>query len=757
MKKFAVLFLLYIIAVNSYSQEFRVKSMLELTHDLSARTSPRLDNNGIECALIRINIPTIRDVYFQSPIIGDPIQAPGEYTVYVPTGNNKLQLICDSKPFDIDFSEFNIALQPKSCYRIVITKKIGPSEGTEFAKVNITANYDDDILLIDGVPVGQLPLFLDDLPIGRHTFTVPNTAGRVQNDTVIDVNPGTSMIYLPLRKEKRQAVQMEWEDYYSIGDMPNPDDSEPIWGVKREYIEVKREVRDGKSGLVDDAGNIIIPFRYNNDVFVDCGGYYWVEGDNGKGIFVPGKGEIVPCRYSSWSSYADWGEYWRASDDQGDWLINIKTGKVVCRVHDRGAFKVYNRKYIKDCIESEGKTIIMDIAANRLLTIPYKWYVDFDPIGGFAVAYRLRSGGRYVNLIYDLNGDTTEFWENEYHYRHIKNGLIEVEDRNTGLLGYLDKNLEVVIPAIYRIWDYDYLPYSHPEFALETQDGEKVVFDRRGNVIAQTRRGGINSYKNISFPENQNGLLICEKITGEKGVIDLAKKIIVPFTNDSIESSWRGYFVISKPDGRVQICDKGGNVLLPWGFYKEYEVDLTGEGKGIGLTNEYLMIYEKGQCIVKIPVKKDAEFQYRHMNANGFTKLEVLSGNNLIRRTRDDKLFQICNLITNKRGFLSSMGELITSCIYDDYAESFNSQSSDGVESEYDEELREIYNQTINSWAASEGYGIINVGSRYGFIDTKGEVVVPLIYSAATPFVNGVAYVRDGNGKWTKICSKDLR
>ena len=706
--------------------------------------------------MIRVNIPTIKDVYFQSPIVGDPIQAPGEYTVYVPANIERLQMICDNKHVDVVFADYSISLQPKSSYRVVVTKDFSPNEASGHAKVTVTANYDDDILLIDGIPAGQLPLVLDDLSLGKHTFAVPNTAGHVQRDTVIEINSSTSIVYLSLREEKSQPVQMEWEDYLAGGDSRDVNEFEPIWGMKR-------EVRNGMSGLVDYAVNTIIPFRYTNKRFIDEGGYYFVRRNDGTGIFIPGRGEVVPCRYSYWSSYADWGEYWRASDDQGDWLINIKTGKVVCRVYNRGKFKVYNKKYIKDYNENERNTIIMDVEANRLLTIPYR-SVDFDPIGGFAVAYRLNYNGQKVNIIYDLNGDTTWFLESKYEYCDVKYGLIKVKDKRTKLVGFLDKNLVVVIPAIYKepncdclyCWCMSYCEQPGT-IALETLDGEKVVFDSRGNVIAQTRRGDINSYKSICFREHQEGL-ICEKTSGEKGVVGLDKKVIIPFTKDSIEITFRGgCFVISKPDGRVQIRDKYGNILLPWGFYKEYEADLTGKGKGIGLTNEYLMVYEKGQCIVKIPVKKDAQFQYSWMNEYGFTKLEVLSGNNLIRRTRDDKLFQICNLTTKKRGFISPTGELITSCIYDDYAESFDSQFSDDSGDELDETIIDIFNQTINSWAASEGYGIVNVGNRYGFIDTKGDVVVPLIYSAVTPFVNGVAYVRDGNGKWTKIFSKELK
>ena len=76
----------------------------------------------------------------------------------------------------------------------------------------------------------------------------------------------------------------------------------------------------------------------------------------------------------------------------------------------------------------------------------------------------------------------------------------------------------------------------------------------------------------------------------------------------------------------------------------------------------------------------------------------------------------------------------------------------------YEEDgVADYYSEKINSFTASEGYGIVGIGGRYGFINTSGKVVVPLIYTAVTPFLNGVAYVRDKNNKWTKIYSKDLK
>ena len=68
----------------------------------------------------------------------------------------------------------------------------------------------------------------------------------------------------------------------------------------------------------------------------------------------------------------------------------------------------------------------------------------------------------------------------------------------------------------------------------------------------------------------------------------------------------------------------------------------------------------------------------------------------------------------------------------------------------------QINTNIIEERPISEGLAILSVGDRFGFIDNKGNVKVPLKYTAVTPFENGIAYVRDQDGKWVKIYKKDL-
>jgi hypothetical protein len=795
MKKLEVLFFLLIIAANSYSQEFRVKSMLELTHDLSARTSPRIDKTGMECALIRVNIPTIKDVYFQSPIVGDPIQAPGEYTVYVPTNTERLQMICDNKQVDVVFADYSISLQPKLSYRVVVTRDSRPNEATGFAKVTVMANYDDDILLIDGIPAGQLPLIVDDLPIGEHTFAVPNTNGRTCNDTVITVTPEKNRVFLSLRQEKRHFVPLEINIYDGM-------EGQLDIGIKNVWDAKKVVERNGKKGIVGDDGSIIVPVEYDDfeeysdDIYLvykkfDCNGQESWE----SGYYIPGKGEVVPCDCNV--DYSDKGDklyvmYEKRSGcpkeldrgNRGRWanLFDFNKKMFVLPEHFYSDIEVYDNKLIS-ALDKNWNIAIMDMSGICLLTIPGNYGIDFfgvDPVGALVVR---------GNMVYGLSGQVYQV-PSHYKVLSISEGLLCVQDVNTGLVGYINKEMEVVIPVKYEK-DYSY-GFSHKITRMRTKDRGYVYYDNKGrqllqidysgNVISQSRP---TPYKMIKTHDNYGSAqhpislrFYCENNSGEHGIVDAYGHIIVPFTRGDISFETYGYgeryyeeynyYKIEETDGYVTLLDYMGNTILQRTkiakngdcFVAAYSEDKSSPLRVVALSNTHLLIYNGGRCEVRIPVSSDAEII-------GAYPISIKTGNNIISRI-DDSLFLVKNLLTNKTGYLSTTGELLASCIYDEPAElygvncDFMDNLYDSIDWSYGDSIshwqaREQHILSIDEDLASEGYGVVGIGGRYGYINTSGKVVVPLMYTAVSPFHNGVAYLREESGKWTKIYAKDLK
>lgn len=118
MKRFLLLILISHLAAVCWSQEIKVKFMEYLPNDLAARTHPRPDVNGVNCALIRVVVPAVKDMKFEGWVIGDCTYQPGEYLVYVPEGTKKIKFRHESyEPGEI---VFNMPIESQCVYKVVL-------------------------------------------------------------------------------------------------------------------------------------------------------------------------------------------------------------------------------------------------------------------------------------------------------------------------------------------------------------------------------------------------------------------------------------------------------------------------------------------------------------------------------------------------------------------------------------------------------------------------------------------------------------
>ncbi len=97
-------------AINSFSQELVVKSFRLNKGNLSARTEKRLDANGNQCALIKVEAIPVCE--FGGYVIGNVEKKLGAYWVYVCAQNPMTQkLIVSSEnymPLEVEFSRYGI-------------------------------------------------------------------------------------------------------------------------------------------------------------------------------------------------------------------------------------------------------------------------------------------------------------------------------------------------------------------------------------------------------------------------------------------------------------------------------------------------------------------------------------------------------------------------------------------------------------------------------------------------------------------------
>jgi len=118
MKRFISLLLIINSFLHCSAQEIKVKVMEYLPNDLAARTHPRTDVNGVNCALIRVVVPAVKDMKFEGWVIGDCTYEPGEYQVYVPEGTKKIKFRHESyEPGEI---VFNMPIESQCVYKVVL-------------------------------------------------------------------------------------------------------------------------------------------------------------------------------------------------------------------------------------------------------------------------------------------------------------------------------------------------------------------------------------------------------------------------------------------------------------------------------------------------------------------------------------------------------------------------------------------------------------------------------------------------------------
>lgn len=689
MKKNIFILFFFISSIVS-AQEYYVQNILELTNDLTARRKAVIDSNGKECGLVRISIPSVNNIDFTSSIVGNPDFQPGEYSVFIPENTTDISLSVNGEKYDIRFSDFNVVIENKKCYRVVCAKKTSTS--SQISETIINANYDHVVVLIDGVPVGQTPLQLDNISPGEHILSVPNTNGVTMRDTTIFFKKN-NQINLVLHKEEKKPV---------IVDMATPGGDSYYWyNIFGTNIATKNE----KKGIVDYAGNIIVPYEFDN-IYPDIqNGYYVVKKDGKEGLYDIDKGLVVPCIYDiivTRKSYTH--NSYMPVCQNNKWGVISPEGELVVPIEYENYPQCYKEvikvKYKKPGFEEAYGVFLYD----GTQTIKPR----YDCLNEFA-------NGRALFRKFDKTIGFTDIYGNEtmipsnYHVGSwgmggtiFDSGIFRVYDKVLGKWGYMNSQLELVIPCI-----YDEAPNFNNGIAELNLNDDKLVLDSKGNTIISCKKHGYKSLEIVSpyydkwnkgrigyGDDLSNQLILVVNSENKCGLLDTASNIIIPCKYKKEHIQW--------------FCDNGYNYFTV-------------------LDNDEIIIYDKQQNeLFRLP--------------SNLIILEIKDGFVLIKDNE-----------SGSYGYLNMSGEILANCIY-----GYNDENKDYIEE--NNEMGNGYNMgdIIFEQPISEGLAILNIGDRFGFIDNKGKVVVPLIYTAVTPFENGVAYVRQQDGTWKKLYKNKL-
>ncbi len=681
MKKFISLFIiLFLINLGIIdAQSLVIKDICELQSDLTARTNPILDKNGKECAVIRVNIPSIKNVEFDKKKVFHQEYNPGEYVLYVQEGTHEIDFNLEGYiKGKIDFTEFDIDVQGKRVYRCTITNNDGKNKGiNDIGPIFITSNIEGAVVLIDGYPVGMTPMKLDNISMGEHTLALVKKVDSENLESVIYACPDTIINATPHQKIHVNLIKTDSEMDLEFVQHGGGDSWTETWTRFRTLKE------NGKVGVVDLEGNILVPCEYDVVMPELQNGCFVVKKDGKEGLYLQGKGLIVPTIYDfTITNQSDTiKEKLVIARKEGKYgIISLSTGEVVLpfKYYEISRDKYNNYDVFKASLNGSDRQIFISDDANEIrpLQLPV-----FDTISkfndGLAVA-KIKENNQLV--IIDLNLNRMIPIEKSYIVTHwsdnvINEGLCCVQNVDRKF-GFMDKNGKIQIPCIFD----DIIDGFQDGFAIMKLDGQTVFVTNEGEILHEN--------DSIHFEYNSEDLLCQKKIleiekNDKKGVIRYTGETIVPCEYEKF----------------IYICGD-----------EDYLTD-------------YITAYKDDKC-------------YLYDIKTG--KLLFVSPKGIYIDRIKDGFIMVRDEETETYGYANMKGELIANCIYT-----------------LPEEVEMMMNHSVV--IISEGLAMIILGDRYGFIDNNGKVVVPLIYTGAIPFSNGITHVKKNDGKWIKLIKDQLK
>ena len=129
MKHFFI-FLLLILSINNvHAQKLNVESFVVKTNDITARTNPRKDINGNDCALVKVRLATNKAL-FSGNVVGNVDYNTSEYLVYMAQGSKRLTIKLEGYlPLEVSFSDYGINyIEEKTVYVLTLSGVTGAKQ-----------------------------------------------------------------------------------------------------------------------------------------------------------------------------------------------------------------------------------------------------------------------------------------------------------------------------------------------------------------------------------------------------------------------------------------------------------------------------------------------------------------------------------------------------------------------------------------------------------------------------------------------------
>ncbi len=706
MKKIIVAAIMAVMAAfAAEAQEAVVKKFEAVPIDLTAQKYARADLHGVRCAVVKVQV-IAPGVTFQGNVVGDVVEKPGEYWVYMSKGTRMLKVMSRTfKPLMVDFPE---PLASGVTYVLDLDAPQGAGA--------------------DGGAMEQQ---------GFLVMTVSPSTARVYVDgSERAVRDGR--VRLPLRNGKH-TFRVE-----AMGYAPE-EGSVTMAGAKVERTVTLRSVMPRLTVVAADSATEIV---INDET---CGRGTWsgelpagdyvvegrmpshrpaavtvtlTEGASPRTLALPALRAITGALSIA---YEPDGAAITVDGAPAGTTPNI-LNNVLVGAHTVVISKDDYEPVTLNATVTEGATTSLEGKLNNIISLTKKYYSFQDEKTG-KWGYKCRRQV-VIPAIYD-----------ETSCDCFSEGLAAVKLNDK--YGYIDWKGTIVIPTVYEV------AYSFVNnMALVKLNGKMGCIDRSGNIIIPL----LYDY----FSDFSEDLAVVR--AGDKcSFIDVNGKKVFPIDFDEANGFYKGRARVTY-NGKKGIIDKTGAFIVP---AKYRDIESFEEGKaGVRLNDKWGFIDENGKEIIP------AMYDYVNSFSNGMAAVELngkwgyidSAGNLAVPAIYDKSEFfgKTAGVVwlNGKIGAVDRTGKIIVPVEYD-YVDEYDNEEcfevlQNGKAGLYDKNGRLVIPVICDDLHIDDGMALMEQNGKWGVIDKTGNIVVPLKYDWADSFDEGLAAVKL-NGKWGYI------
>jgi Tfp pilus assembly protein PilF len=393
-------------------------------------------------------------------------------------------------------------------------------------------------------------------------------------------------------------------------------------------------------------------------------------------------------------------------------LLNIGTLKFIGDVEYDSMIALPKGKFI---VSKYNKYGVIDISANKIIPVTYDCIFQSGD-------YYISKLGKNEGVLNDQGQKIVDFSFESISKTENNNFIVTKKINNVkSTVGLISSKGEGILEAIYT-----YISEVDATTFKVTLNNQSYLIDQSGTVKSQK----YTSIDPLSYVSSTN-LYFKVGLKNKQGLINKKGEVVIPLLYESLNEAG-DYIIVSntipKVGNRYGIIDQKGKVVLE---LKYKNIDFCGKNLFSINTNN-------------LPKS----------NINN-CKLYSLISNSFLTNDSFDSINQVDNglLMVQKNelvGYINELGETVVSPVYQPYYGDNSERGSGGDGGVGEEEKCYVALNSDENIANNDIYDktellLVQLNDKIGYINFKGEIIIPIIYTYGSNFYKGMASVSDEN------------